>query len=117
MSAIAVVIGAVGSLITAIGSLWIGYMKARSDVQAAKGSRMDKLEERIDKVQADYENERRLREEERDKRVEAETTVHRLRLVTITLIDHVEAMQKWMMGGAKPPPPTTPDLTEAKALI
>ncbi|MHD0252657.1 hypothetical protein ACQZES_05610 [Corynebacterium diphtheriae] len=110
MSVIAAVISAVGGLVTAIGGLWIAWVKLRSDVQAAKGSRMDKLEERLDLLQERY-------DAERSKRITAENTTHRLKLALVTLIDHVEAMHEWVMGGATPPPPTTPDLTEAKALV
>ncbi|CAB0518253.1 hypothetical protein [Corynebacterium diphtheriae] len=110
MSAMAAIISAFGGLVTAIGGLWIGWVKLRSDVQAAKGSRMDKLEARLDSVQAQAEEDRR-------KRVQAETLAHRLRLGLITTMDCLEAMIRWAEGGAMPPPPVPPDLKSIKSLI
>nr|WP_252860272.1 hypothetical protein [Corynebacterium ulcerans] len=55
------IVAVVGALITALGGLWIGLVKARSDTQAAKGSRMDAMEARIDKMQADLDDERKKR--------------------------------------------------------
>ncbi|CAB0628252.1 hypothetical protein CIP107563_00192 [Corynebacterium diphtheriae] len=51
MSVIAATLAAFGGLVTAVGSVWMGYMKARSDTQAAKGSRIDIMEARLDKLQ------------------------------------------------------------------
>ncbi|WP_374064812.1 hypothetical protein ABMV07_01035 [Corynebacterium belfantii] len=81
MSTLAALVAALGGLVTAIGSAIVAYTKQRADVQAAKGSRIDLMEARIDKVQAQF-------EAEHDKRIKAETLAHRLRLGLITTMDY-----------------------------
>ncbi len=110
MSAMAAIISAFGGLVTAVGGLWIGWVKLRSDVQAAKGSRMDKLEARLDRVQAQF-------EVEHDLRIKAETLAHRLRLGLITTMDYVDALIRWADRGSPPPPPAAPDFREIKHLL
>lgn len=110
MSTLAALLAAIGGLVTAVGSIWMGYMKSRSDTQAAKGSRIDIMENRLDKMQVDLDM-------ERTKRVSAETLAHRLRLALITMIDYVEEISKWADGGSKPPPPAAPELKTIKHLI
>ncbi|AKE41870.1 putative secreted protein [Corynebacterium kutscheri] len=99
-----------GAFITALGGLWIGLVKARSDAQAAKGSRMDALEARVDKMQADL-------GDEREKRRSVEVDNHRLRMALVTAVKHLEQLMRWADGGAKPPRPDDIDLDEIKSLL
>ncbi|AKN59602.2 putative secreted protein [Corynebacterium phage LGCM-V6] len=110
MSVIAAILSGIGALITALGGLWIGVVKARADTQAVKGSRMDVLEARIDRMQADL-------DDERAKRRGVEVDNHRLRMALVTAVKHLEQLIRWADGGAKPPRPDDIDLDEIKDLL
>ncbi|CAB0733344.1 hypothetical protein FRC0129_00259 [Corynebacterium diphtheriae] len=110
MSTLAALLAALGGLVTAIGSAIVAYTKQRTDIQAAKGSRIDLMEARIDKVQAQF-------EVEHDKRIKAETLAHRLRLGLITTMEYVDALIRWADRGSPPPPPAAPDFREIKHLL
>ncbi|ARU46715.1 hypothetical protein [Corynebacterium silvaticum] len=109
MSVVAAILSGIGALITALGGVWIGVVKARSDTQAVKGSRMDALEARIDKMQADL-------DDERAKRRGVEVDNHRLRMALVTAVKHLEQLIRWA-GGAKPPRTDDIDLDEIKGLL
>ncbi|MHC9840028.1 hypothetical protein ACQX0D_08890 [Corynebacterium diphtheriae] len=110
MSVVAAFLSGVGALVTALGGVLIGVVKARSDAHAAKGSRMDVLEARIDKMQADL-------DDERARRRGVEVDNHRLRMALVTAVKHLEQLIRWADGGAKPPRPDDIDLDEIKSLL
>lgn len=110
MSVVAGILSAIGALITAVGSIWIGYTKTRTETQSLKGSRIDAMETRIDKMQSDL-------DVEREKRRRVELDNHQLHIALVTTVTHLEQLIRWADGGAKPPRPDDIDLDEIKALL
>ncbi|ARU45331.1 hypothetical protein [Corynebacterium silvaticum] len=108
MSVVAAILSGIGALITALGGVWIGVVKARSDTQAVKGSRMDAWRHALI-MQADL-------DDERAKRRGVEVDNHRLRMALVTAVKHLEQLIRWA-GGAKPPRTDDIDLDEIKGLL
>lgn len=90
------IVAIVGVILTPAATVLVAWMKIRKDHITIRADRIDLLEKRVD--------------EEIATRREAQTQAYQAGVALRKALDCLRAFQEWLEAGAKPPPPSVPDL-------